>query len=90
MDSIDGETFGAAVSEFSVSNKPVITWKDSVDKEHIRILGDKSILYTNEKDLLNIFENIEALIKSKNNWNAYGDYTPEIVMNEFKSLLQSK
>ena len=31
----DGETFGLAVAEFSVANKPVITYSESKDREHL-------------------------------------------------------
>ena len=39
-----GETFGAAIGEFSSKNKPVITC-DCGDTEHIEILSDKGIIY---------------------------------------------
>ena len=46
----DGETFGLAVAEFSVANKPIITYGNSKDNEHLRILKDKAIIYNNQKD----------------------------------------
>ena len=39
-----GETFGAAVSEFSIKNKPVITCR-GYDNAHLDILKDKAIIY---------------------------------------------
>ena len=47
----DGETFGLAVAEFSSANKPVITYKKSTDKEHIRILNKKGIYFDNKDEL---------------------------------------
>jgi hypothetical protein len=81
----DGETFGAAVAEFSVSNKPVITCNCG-DLEHIRILGDKGIIYNNKEELMHIFKNVELIISSKQDWNAYQDYSPYEVMKKFKSI----
>src|SRR5690606_2780639 len=34
-----GESFGIATGEFSVKNKPVITWSGSKERSHIDILG---------------------------------------------------
>jgi len=85
----EGETFGLAIAEFSFKNKPVIT-SPCGDLEHIKILKDKAILYKSKDELLNIFNNIENIIKSKNDWNAYRQYTPENVMRLFDELIFSK
>lgn len=82
---LDGETFGAAVAEFSVSNKPVITCNCG-DLEHIRILREKGIIYNNKQDLQNIFINIKTIINSRGDWNAYKDYTPQNVMKIFNDV----
>jgi hypothetical protein len=83
-----GETFGAAVSEFSIKNKPVITCKNVSDNEHLKILKDKCFLYNNQNELYDIFkmfkEDLEN-IKNKD-WNAYRDYTPENIINKFNQL----
>jgi hypothetical protein len=84
-----GETFGAAVAEFSVRNKPIITC-NSGDIEHLLILGDKAVLYNSKEQLIDIFKNIRTIIQSKNDWNAYREYTPEKVMNKFKNLIFDK
>ena len=81
----EGETFGAAVAEFSISNKPVITCNCG-DLEHIRILGEKGIIYNNKKELTDIFNNIETIIKSRTDWNAYKDHSPEKVMKIFQDI----
>ena len=80
-----GESFGIAVGEFSICNKPIITWTDSEEKSHIDILGDKALLYKNEKDLSEIIQNFK--VDSNKNWDAYSEvYSPEKVMNKFKSV----
>jgi len=84
----EGETFGLSIAEFSIKNKPVITCP-SGDLEHIKILGDKAVLYRSKDELLNIFNNIENIIKNKDDWNAYRAYTPENVMQLFNELIFS-
>jgi hypothetical protein len=82
----DGETFGLAVAEFSSLNKPVITSVSNMDNSHIEILGSKGIIYDTEDSLMEIFKNIRTIIKSKDDWNAYKEYTPEIVMKQFMDV----
>jgi len=82
-----GETFGAAVSEFSCRNKPVITTV-SGDRAHIDILKDKCFIYKNAQTLKNIFLHIynnKEEIK-KHDWNAYKDYSPKKVMDNFNEI----
>ncbi|AGE52424.1 hypothetical protein PBCVCvsA1_135L [Paramecium bursaria Chlorella virus CvsA1] len=86
-----GETFGMAVAEFSVRNKPIITFNTipgpQRDDEHIKILGDRAILYNTEAELLNIFENIRTIISARDDWNSYDEFSPGNVMNLFKKTL---
>jgi len=81
-----GETFGLSIAEFSSKNKPVITCRCG-DLEHIKILGDKAIIYNSKDELINIFSNIKTIIHSRNDWNAYNLYTPKYVMSLFKTLI---
>jgi len=87
---LQGETFGLSVAEFSVLNKPVITYADSYELEHIEILGERAILYRNSDELKNNMLNIKSLISSRNDWNAYSDYSPEKVMRLFHDTILSK
>jgi hypothetical protein len=82
-----GETFGLAIAEFSIKNKPIITCISNVDNEHIDILGDKAIIYNSKQSLHNIFENIQTVITSKTDWNAYKYYTPENIMSLFTKYI---
>jgi hypothetical protein len=84
----EGETFGLSIAEFSIKNKPVITCPIG-DLEHIQILGEKAVLYKSKDELLNIFNNIKNIIKNKDDWNAYRQYTPENVMKLFNELVFS-
>jgi hypothetical protein len=78
-----GESFGLAIAEFSIKNKPVF-YTNACLNAHCKLLGDKGIYYNDNtlKNLLLNFDKEEAKIKD---WNAYKEYTPEKVMEKFKS-----
>ncbi len=80
-----GETFGLSVAEFSIKNKPILTCTHG-DIEHIRILGEKAILYDSVDSLLDIFKNIQSILSSRSDWNAYRSYSPENVMRLFQAI----
>jgi glycosyltransferase involved in cell wall biosynthesis len=80
-----GESFGIAVGEFSICNKPVITWANSDEKSHIDILGDKAILYNDANDLNEIIQNFK--VDNSKDWDAYSaEYSAEKVMDKYKSV----
>ena len=81
----EGETFGLAIGEFSSKNKPVFATEHVTDKAHVDILKDKGIWYIEDtlKDLLLEFN--KETYKNKD-LNAYNDYTPEKVMEQFKRV----
>ena len=81
-----GETFGLSIGEFSVKNKPIITC-DCGDNEHIKILGDKALLYNSSEDIMNIFKNIRTIIASRSDWNAYNLYSPSYIMGLFDKFI---
>ena len=82
----DGETFGLAVAEFSSLNKPVITCISKIDNCHIEILSEKAIIFDSEDSLINIFKNIRTIIQSRDDWNAFKEFTPEKVMEKFYTV----
>ena len=82
----EGETFGLSIAEFSTFNKPIITCKCG-EIEHINILGDRAIIYNNKEELIHIFNNIETIIHSRTDWNAYTDYSPEKIMKLFDTMI---
>lgn len=82
---LQGESFGIAVGEFSIKNKPVITWSGSDEKSHLEILGDKALLYSDEKDLLEILTSFKP--NEKVNWDCYSkQFSPEEVMRKFEKV----
>lgn len=84
----EGESYGAAISEFSYCNKPVITYYNSPEKNHIFTLKEKGLYYTDPNTLLNVLQNFTP--QPDKDWNAYKDFTPEKVMQKFKSVFIDK
>lgn len=79
-----GETFGIACGEFSIRNKPVLTYGMSPEKAHIDILGNKGIVYNTGSEIRNIFLNFS---KDQKDWDAYTEsYSPEPVIKKFQSV----
>lgn len=89
-----GETFGLAIAEFSSKNKPVITashrhiYKGEVEGAtiHLKILGDRAILYDTQAELEHILQNFDRQVAKSMDWNCYTDYEPEKVMKLFKEV----
>jgi hypothetical protein len=85
----DGESFGLAIAEMSVRNKPVMTFRPPSPSlaytSHIRILGQKGFYYTSGKELdALIADFVVSGVESKDH-NAYRDFSPEKVMTQFES-----
>jgi len=80
-----GETFGIACGEFSVRNKPVLTYGMSPEKAHIDMLGEKGLYYYNEQDLNFLFNHF---VKDETkDWDAYSEkYNYIKVMEKFKKV----
>jgi hypothetical protein len=80
----EGESFGLACAEFSLRNKPVITWLDSKERNHIEVLGSKGIYYSSPRDM---FDALCVFKKEpEKDWNCYRDFNPEDVMKKFKEV----
>lgn len=80
----DGETFGVAVGEFALCEKPTISWAFSNDREHFTILGEKIIPYADADDLERILLDPP---KIDMRGNGYERYTQERVLQRFKLAL---
>lgn len=83
-----GESFGLAICEFLFHDKPVISWKNGSDQNHITILGEKGIWYYDKNSLYDVLLNLQ-----KNNKPAgfYKElvykFSTENVMNIFNRKL---
>ena len=87
-----GETFGLAVAEFSVHNRPVFTTRAIIFKDtdrartHLNILGSKAIQYNSSSQLASLLKNFNRTQAAKGDWNAYRRYEPEPVMRQFQKV----
>jgi hypothetical protein len=80
-----GETFGLTCGEFAICEKPVITFKNSRENEHILILKEKAVCYQNENELTEILETFKVGKYDMKN-NGYMFYSPENVMDIFNNV----
>ena len=86
-----GHSFGCAIGEFSVHNKPIIAYDPDKDKPlwnraHLDILGDKAIRFRTKEDFKNIIKTFNPIEAQKKDWNCYRQYSPEKVMDQFKKV----
>lgn len=77
-----GETFGLSCGEFSICGKPIITYGSSYERAHLDILGNKAIIYNSPQELYTILTRFVPY-----ECKGYEQYTPENVMQIFKTLL---
>lgn len=84
-----GETFGLAIAEFSIRNKPIIAYSNPPEKAHLDILGKKCLVFNNKLDLTEILLNINR--KSVSNINNYYDcYTKKFNPKKVMQLFQER
>lgn len=81
-----GESFGLAIAEFSIRNKPVLCSQFAVDKAHFDLLKDKGIYYSDNQHLTHLLENPIYLNDKNMDWNCYRDYSPEKIMEKFNKV----
>lgn len=82
-----GHSFGLAMGEFSVNNKPIIAYNGRVwNTAHLEILKEKGIYYSNENEFYEILKNFKKENYISKNLNCYENYNPQKVMNIFKKV----
>jgi hypothetical protein len=82
-----GETFGFACAEFSVHNKPIMTYALSPERSHLEILGAKALVYSNQQDLVELLVNLTHNFVRQRNWDCYSArFSPESVIKQFASV----
>ena len=82
-----GESFGLACGEFSIRNKPVITYALSPQRSHLDILGDKAIGYRGPRELEKILLGFDKDWSANQNWDCYSEkFSPEPVMKKFDNV----
>lgn len=82
---MSGETFGLAVAEFSIKNKPVITCSDVSHRNHIEILGDHGIYYNSYDTLYEILDNFTNKTTFEYS-KLYTEYSSENIMTKFHKV----
>lgn len=91
----DGEIFSLSTAEFSVRNKPIITWSPVVvpphyDTGHLVVLQDTCIKYKDDVELSNILTHVSKQDFKDKDWNVYKDtFSPENVMKQFDEVFLS-
>jgi hypothetical protein len=84
-----GETFGLVCGEFAVALKPVITYNNSPERNHLDVLGDKAVLYTDYETVYKVFDEF-----TKDKYNMEGNgflyYNPENIMRIFDKVYLSE
>lgn len=82
-----GETFGIAIGEFSVNNKPIIAYGGPVWNDHYKnILRDNALWYTTAEECIFILETFDKYTYIDRDLNCYREYTPEKVMDMFNKV----
>ena len=78
-----GETFGITIAEFAIKGKPIITFADSPEKNHIYELKENAYYYHDNQELRNIFLDSDLNVNAREN---YEKFLPESVMEKFKKV----
>ena len=88
---LDGETFGLAVAEFSVMNKPVITSSAHVQHGdadfHLKTLGTQGLYYHDTRSCEQLLLEFDRDAARRKDWNAYRRFEPPLVMEQLWKLL---
>lgn len=85
-----GETFGLAIGEFSIRNKPVFAPLHAPEMMHRLILQDRAYWYTDETNLLEQMAGFDPRIARDQSWNMHQDFSPPNVMKIFQALLDKE
>lgn len=83
---LHGETFGLSCGEFALENKPIVTYSLSGERNHIEVLGERGIYYSNMDELYDILINIKNYINYDDYYFPYLKFSPEIIMNKFDNI----
>ena len=83
-----GESFGLACAEFSICNKPIITYKHNKHTHHHDILGNKAFYFSDKQSLIEIITSIDPSVTKQKNWDCYSQrYNQTRVMSLFDKHL---
>ena len=84
---LSGETFGLSVAEFSLCNRPALTWGGSPVRAHLDLLGDAALVYRNERGLLALLKDLDRASLKARDWDRYSrDFAAAPVMARFDDV----
>lgn len=79
-----GETFGLACAEFSLRNRPVLTYSLSGERNHIATLGARALLYRGPATLRALLLDFDREAAGRQDWDCYSRaFSPAAVMAQF-------
>lgn len=79
-----GESFGLACGEFSVCNKPVMTYANCKHTHHLDVLGSRGFYYDSAASFVEIVNRFDRTTIAQGDWDCYTSrYNPERVMRLF-------
>ncbi len=82
-----GETFGIACGEFSIKNKPIITYGLSPQRSHLEILRSRALIYRGPKELKRVLTEFDPKYAATQSWDCYSQkFSPQAVMKKFNSI----
>ena len=82
-----GESFGLSIAEFLSLNKPVLSWNNGYDLNHLDMLKDSGLLYNDGTDIRRI---LNSLPDFKEDWTKRVEqFKPIPVMSKFKEVFLS-
>ncbi len=83
-----GESFGLACGEFSVRNKPVMTYAHGKHTHHLDVLGDRGLYYDSEQTFVEQVQRLDRTALPQGQWDCYSErYNPQRVMALFDQHL---
>ena len=83
-----GESFGLACGEFSVRNKPIITYLHNKHTHHHDVLGDKGFYFSDKASLIRIIDALDPASLRAGQWDQYTKrYNRVAVMEKFDRYL---
>ena len=87
----EGETFGMACAEFLSRKKPIITWSESREQNHIFLSGRSAITFNSESDLLHVLLSLNKDYlhhkASLINLQLLDMYRPEVIVEQFRKYI---
>lgn len=79
-----GETFGLAIAEFSLRNKPVLAYALSGERNHIDVLGRRGLFYSGPRGLRAQLLGFDREQAAAQDWDCYSrEFSPAAVMPRF-------